>query len=72
MRHEQTIGLRHQVARCGQELEANMSALQREPQEKIGHVSQRDDGAGANFVGLDRCRGGRVSLPQLRLEGSRR
>lgn len=72
MRHDQTLGLRHQAARSGQELEADVSALQCEPQEKIGHLPQRDHGSGADFLGLDRGWGFCFSLPQLRLEGSRR
>jgi len=72
MRHEQTLRLRHQAARPGQELEADLSALQPSSQEENRSLPQRDDWAGANFVGLDRGWGLDLALSQLRLEGSRR
>jgi hypothetical protein len=71
MRDEQTLRLRHQAARPGQELETDLSALQPSSQEENRSLPQRDDWTGAIFVGLDRSWGFDFPLPQLRLEGSR-
>lgn len=72
MRDANALRSRDSSARRGAELEADLPAVQRQSQEQARAVPQRDDGTGADFIGLDRSWGFCVVLPQLRLEGSRR
>ncbi|GIK48009.1 MAG: hypothetical protein BroJett013_07060 [Alphaproteobacteria bacterium] len=72
MRYVDTLGSRHPSARRGAELEANLSAMQRDAQEQARPLFERDDGAGAHFLGIDRGWGFCLEVPQLWLGGGGR
>lgn len=74
MRHDQTLGLRHHLARCGQELDAALPAVlaQSQAAQSQGAVlvsDERSQSIGRWFTGAG-WRGGLV-LPSLPLEGQR-
>lgn len=72
MNHAFTLRVWNPFARRGTELEADLSALQRDAQEQARPLFERDDRAAYDLAWIDPVWGLGLALPQLQLVGARR